>query len=188
MSGANEFWIEEEEMEDIHKGYLMTLETSLDAIVSVDNKGIIRVWSRAAERTFGYSKEEALGKPVEMIIPEEYMERHREGFKRFASTGKGGFIGNVMEVEGLRRDGSLIPLELSLSALKINGWWATAVLRDISERKKLEDELSRRLEETERINKVMVGREIKMGEMKREIKRLKAIIEAGEAGEAGQKD
>jgi len=173
-------------MDNIDREYERTLEMSFDAIISVDGNGLIRVWNRAAERIFGYSKEEAMGAPVEMIIPVEYRERHREGFKGFSSTGRGRFIGDVMEVEGLRKDGSRLPIELSLTSIKINEWYATAVVRDITERKKLEDALERKFEETERMNRLMVGRELKIGEMKREIERLKAVI--GEEGKERNPD
>ncbi|GMR04753.1 MAG: hypothetical protein BMS9Abin23_0659 [Thermodesulfobacteriota bacterium] len=172
-------------MEDIHKECLMALETSLDAIVSVDGTARIRVWNLAAVRVFGYPKEEALGMPVEKIIPEQYRERFREGFKRFVNTGEGPLVGSATEMEGLRKDGSIVPVEITIASLRVNGWQATAVIRDISGRKKLEDELKLRVDETERLNKLMVGRELKMGEMKREIERLKAIIEGASKGEEG---
>lgn len=72
---------------------------------------------------------------MEILIPEEFIERHREGFKRFSSTGRAGLIGNVMEVEGLKKDGSRFSVEMSRTSLKINGWYATAVVRDITGRK-----------------------------------------------------
>lgn len=114
------------------------VETSTDAIISANEKGEITLWNRAAEKVFGYSEGEALEKPLTLIMPEEYHERHRRGFKHYLETGESRVIGRTVELEGLRKDGSEFPLELSLSDLRSGERHIfTAVIRDIAERKKL---------------------------------------------------
>lgn len=153
------------------------IDMSLDGIVSADESGRVILWNPAAERIIGYSRKEAMGLPIESIVPPEYRERHREGFKRFLSTGHGALIGKVTEVEGLRKDGTRFPLEMSLTAEKSGGRWVfTAVVRDISYRKNLEDRLREKLCEMERLNKLMVGRELKMEELRAEIRTLRAKV------------
>lgn len=151
------------------------ISMSLDAIVSIDEGGAIILWNPSAERIFGYSEKEMIGRSVEALIPEEYRQQHFAGLKRFVSTGQSRLIGKMSEVEGIRKDGTVVSVELSLSAEREGGRWIfTSVVRDISERKKLEDELRQKLVEMERINKIMVGREIRMQEMRDEIKALRA--------------
>lgn len=151
------------------------IEMSLDAIVSADESGRVILWNLAAERIMGYPRVEAIGMPLETLIPLEYRERHREGFRMFLKTGTGALIGKVSEIEGLRRDGTRFPLEMSLTAEKNSGRWVfMAVIRDISYRKDLEDRLKVKLCEMERLNKLMVGRELKMEELRAEIRTLRS--------------
>lgn len=158
------------------------IDMSLDAIVSADESGRIILWNPAAEKMIGYSRKEAMGLLIEAIVPPEYREKHREGFKRFLSTGEGALIGKVTEIEGLRRDGTKFPTEMSLTAEKsADKWVFTAVIRDISDRKSLECKLREKLYEMERLNKLMVGRELKMEELRAEIRALRSRV-AGEDG------
>lgn len=151
------------------------IDMSLDAIISVNESGSVILWNPAAEKMMGYSRKEAIGLPIETIVPPEYREKHREGFKRFFSTGKCAFIGKVVEVEGLRRDGTKFPAEMGLTAERsASGWAFTAVIRDISYRKSLEGRLKEKLGEMERLNKLMVGRELKMEELRAEIRALRS--------------
>jgi len=123
---------------------------SLDAIVCADGQGRITLWNPAAERMFGYQEAEAIGQPLTIILREEDRAAHEAGFSHFLKTGKGTLIGNITETTGLRKDGSAFPKEMSLSAEKVEGEWLfTAILRDISERKKAEEKLQQRLTEAE---------------------------------------
>lgn len=163
-------------------GFSWAIDMSLDAIVSADEGGRLILWNPAAEKMMGYSRKEAVGLPIETIIPPEYRDRHREGFKRFLSTGEVALIGKVTVIEGLRKDGTKFPVEMSLTAERsASGWVFTAVIRDISCRKSLEDKLKEKLGEMERLNKLMVGRELKMEELRAEIRALRSKV-AGEDG------
>ncbi|MEE8168390.1 MAG: PAS domain-containing sensor histidine kinase [Candidatus Hydrothermarchaeales archaeon] len=131
-----------EGLEDPERRYQNSVENSIDAIVSVDERGVITVWNRAAEEMFGYSKGEIFGKEVVTIISEEYREQHKEGFTRFLRTGRGKIIGKIYEGEGLRKDGSRFPLELSLSAQREgSGYFFTSIIRDVTKRKSMEEKL-----------------------------------------------
>lgn len=110
-------------------------ESTLEAIITADREGIIIDWNNGAERTFGYSKKEAVGRTVEMIMPERYADAHRRGMERFRQTLEPVVIGRTIEIEGKRKDGSEIPVELSLSTYTARGErFFTAIIRDVSER------------------------------------------------------
>ena len=166
-------------MTDANK-YRMAVEMSLDAIVSAEEDGTITLWNPAAGRIFGYTEEEAAGKNISTLIPEEYRERHGVGFRRFLETGEGPLIGKTAVVEGLKKDGERFHAELSLAAEVSDGRWVfTVVIKDITERKSLEDELRKNLKDLETLNKFLVRRELKMEELRREIKRLKERLGEG---------
>lgn len=114
-----------------------------DAIIKIDDEGIITFWNPAAQRIFGYSEEEATGKDLhEIIAPPRYRIAFRERFKEFIKSGKGNAVGKILEMEALRKDGITFPVELSLSAVQIKERWnAIGVIRDISERKLAEIEI-----------------------------------------------
>ncbi|MCR4288756.1 MAG: PAS domain S-box protein [Candidatus Scalindua sp.] len=117
-------------------------DTANDAIIMLDNDGKISYWNKSADKIFGYSRDETVGKKIsKLIIPEKFREKHLEGFERFKETGVGNLIGKAVEVVAIRRDGSEIPIELSLSSVKIkNKWNAIGIVRDIIERKQMEKE------------------------------------------------
>jgi diguanylate cyclase (GGDEF)-like protein/PAS domain S-box-containing protein len=118
-----------------------------DAILCMDNDGNISFWNKAAEKIFGYSQEEALGVNLHtLIVPVRFHEAHRKIFPKFQKTGDGSAIGKTIELTAIRRDGSEIPVELSLAATRIGGKWnGIGVLRDISERKKAQQEIEHAL-------------------------------------------
>ena len=95
------------------------INTAQDAIVSADEKGIIRVWNISAEKLFGYLKHEIIGLPVTTIIPERYKKQHQNGIERFIRGGESKIIGKSVEVFGRTKEGIEIPIEISLSYQKI---------------------------------------------------------------------
>jgi len=113
-----------------------------DAIIMMDSKGNILYWNPAAEKIFGYKEEEVYEKDLhKLIVPEKFYENHLKGFRTFKKTGGGFFIGKILELSALRKDGTEIPVELSLSSLKLQGeFHAVGIIRDISERKLAEKE------------------------------------------------
>lgn len=126
------------------KQYIENLiEAAQDAIISIDENGRINVWNESAEKTFGYSKSEIIGQPLTTIIPERYKRRHQEGLKRFVKTGEAKIIGKKIETLGKTKEGTEIPIELSLSVDKVRDkqYMFTAPIKDITERKKREEEI-----------------------------------------------
>ncbi|HKO49631.1 MAG TPA: response regulator [Polyangiaceae bacterium] len=121
-------------------GRAAIVEYALDAIVGMDHTGTITDFNPAAERTFGYSRAEALGQPLaELLVPEAARHAHRAGLEKFLSTGLGPVIGKRIEVTALRADGTEIPVELAVSRIgavvppRFMGF-----LRDLSEHKRAE--------------------------------------------------
>ncbi len=129
------------------------LDVTPDAVISADEKQRITFWNPSAELMFGYSREEALGMALIKLIPGEYRKKHRRGFERFLKTGRPTVIGKTVELEGRKKDGSLFPLELSLSAQRSGeGWNFTAIIRDITARKEAEQNIVRQREDLKESN------------------------------------
>jgi PAS domain S-box-containing protein len=126
-------------------------QTANDAIITVDREGIIRFWNRAAEKCFGYSAGEIIGKSCSCLVPEEYAAAHEKGFARMAETGVSRLAGRRVEVDGLRKDGGIVPVELSISTWEVEeDVYFSGIVRDISRRKQMESRLemsARRLRE-----------------------------------------
>jgi PAS domain S-box-containing protein len=114
-----------------------------DAIILADHEGRISVWNPAAEKIFGYKTEDVLGKPFVFLFPEEYREAVGEDFRKFAQTGKGHLLETTAEYELLRRkDGDPLTAEISASAIWImEKWYALGIIRDITQRKQMENAL-----------------------------------------------
>jgi two-component system, cell cycle sensor histidine kinase and response regulator CckA len=121
------------------------LEAALDSIVTMDHAGLITEFNPAAERTFGYSRKAALGKPlVELLVPPSLRATHLAGIERYLATGFGPILGKRLELPALRADGSEFPVELAVVPTISNGVpMFTAYVRDITERKQAEQALIR---------------------------------------------
>jgi PAS domain S-box-containing protein len=122
------------------------IHTVQDAIIIVDLHGRIQLWNQAAERIFGYTRDEALGKVVDnLIIPPEKQPWVNQEWKRFIESAKAGGEGITFEFECLTKSGQRVPIEVSISISSIeNEWMAIAVARDIQTRKQSEQALERR--------------------------------------------
>ena len=110
------------------------LDSALDAVVSIDLDGRIVVWNGRAEELFGWSFEEVSGQLLEeTIIPEDLIQEHREGISRFLETGSGTMIGKPTQLEALHRSGRRIPIELSITPIRIEQDAAgfTGFIRDL---------------------------------------------------------
>ena len=117
-------------------------ESANDAVIAADGEGLILSWNRAAEEIFGYEEDEVLGKDLTLLMPERYRKRHHKGIKRYREGGKSRVVGGTAEFEGLRKNGTEFPLELSLGSWQTdNEVYYSGVLRDVSERKRAEEEL-----------------------------------------------
>jgi len=112
-----------------------------DAIIMIDDQGAVSFWNPAAAEMFGWSEEEMLGRDLhETIAPAEYHVAQREAFARFKETGEGTALGRLVELKGIRKDGSEFPVELSIAPIREgDSWHAVGTIRDITERNKAEE-------------------------------------------------
>jgi len=132
----------EEALQESEEKYRELVNTSVDGIISVDPQMKITLWNKGAERIFGYTQKEMLGQSLMKIVPERYRKVKEKGFARLRKTGSGPVMGKTLELEGLRKGGIEVPIELSVSSRKIGETYiATAIVRDITERKKAETHL-----------------------------------------------
>ncbi len=115
------------------------IDNAVDGIIAIDALGKVDSFNPAAEKIFGYSAEEVIGKNVKMLMPQPYQREHDGYLYNYHSTGTKKIIGIGREVEGLRKDGSTFPLELAVSEVKLdNRKLFIGMTRDITERKKIE--------------------------------------------------
>ncbi len=121
------------------------VDSALDCIVTIDHEGCITEFNPAAEHTFGYLRDEVLGKHLaDVIIPPSLREKHRQGFARYLATGKARVLGKRIEMTAVRADGSEFPVELAIARIPLEGPPSfTGYLRDITERKRAEQALRR---------------------------------------------
>lgn len=151
-----------------------------DAVICLEPPDNIYLWNSKAEEIFGYTEAEALGKRLhDLIVPERYREAAREGLASFFKTGGGNIIGTTREVNAIRKDGAEFPVELSVAAVNLHGTWnSIGIIRDITERKRLEEEAKQNLNDVERMNRLMVGRELRMEELRQRARELEEKIKA----------
>jgi two-component system, cell cycle response regulator len=132
----------EEALKESEERFRNIAETAVDAIILADGNGNIIFWNTSSQSIFGYSREEIMGKPLTLLMPDQYRGDHQRGMQRLASTGESKYFGRISEMQGLRKDGSVFPIELSVSMWKTDdGRVFSAIIRDISRRKRLENEL-----------------------------------------------
>lgn len=166
--------------------------TTVDAIITISEAGIMQSFNPAAQRMFGYTAQEAIGRNVVMLMPEPYRKEHDEYLHRYRETGIRHIIGIGREVLGLRKNGTTFPIDLAVSEAKLGDCRTfTGILRDISERKRLEREvLDVSTQERERIGRDLhdgLGQELTgiaflAGVLQRNL-RTKGLAEADNAGE-----
>ena len=143
------------ESEQLARGII---DTALDAFVQIDENGHVRNWNSQAEKIFGWSHDEAVGQKLdELIIPEIHRAGHASGIARFLSTGEGPILGRRIEIEALRRDGTEIRVELSVTALKRrDGFLFNGFIRDLTDKIAAEDRI-RQAEKMEAVGQLTGG-------------------------------
>ncbi len=115
--------------------YRAMAESASDAIITADSAGHIVGWNQAAVSIFGYTKDEIDGQSLTLLMPHRFHEPHLAGLHRIQSGGEAHVFGRIVELKGRRKDTSEFPLELSLAKWESDqGWFATAIVRDITER------------------------------------------------------
>jgi PAS domain S-box-containing protein len=129
---------------DLENQLRAIIDTVVDGIITIDAEGVIASFNPAAERIFGYSAHEVIGKNVSVLTPEPQRSQHDRYLQSYLTTGKRRIIGIGRQVEGVRKDGSRFPLELAVSEMAVaGGRMFTGVIRDLSARVEAEQEVAR---------------------------------------------
>lgn len=129
----------EEALKKSETSFRAVAETAKDAIVSANTNGKIIHFNKGAELTFGYTAADALNKPITILMPQRFHKDHLHGFTRFLTSHKPHIIGKTIELTGIKKNGSEFPIELSVANWKVEDeGYFTAIIRDITERKNLE--------------------------------------------------
>lgn len=170
----------EESLRESEERFRAVIAAANDAIICIEPPDNISMWNNKAEEIFGYTAAEALGKRLhDLIVPERHRSAAKERLPLFFKTGEGNMIGKTREVNAIRKDGTEFTVELSVAAVKLNDAWnSIGTVRDITERKRLEDEARQNLNDVERMNKLMVGRELRMEELRQRARELEEKIKA----------
>jgi len=128
--------------------YKQIVDFAQDGILFADQDGNIQLWNSGAETIFGYTSEEAIGKSLDLIVPEKLRERHWKGYLRVMETGESRYGSELLKVPAIRKDGSTISVEFTILLVRnhqneIIG--TVAILRDVTEGWKQEKELKQKI-------------------------------------------
>jgi len=126
------------------------IDSALDAVLSIDERGRVTEWNAQAETMFGWRRDEAVGRALsELFIPDRYRDAHEKGLRHFLNTGEGPLLNRRIEITALHRHGTEFPVEVSIAPYQIDGNWEfSGFVRDITE-KKLAEAATRRHREIE---------------------------------------
>ncbi|MDP2310791.1 MAG: PAS domain S-box protein [Pseudomonadota bacterium] len=157
-SAARELAARQPRCDQIGARLRAAVEATVDAVITIDSRGIIDTFNSAACRMFGYAVEEVVGQNISMLMPRFYGRRHDGYLERYERTGEKHIIGVGRVVPGRHKDGSTLPLDLAISEFVVEGErFFTGIMRDVRARQALEDALAVRtalLEETQRAAKI----------------------------------
>lgn len=111
------------------------IEQASEAVLFADANEIIKIWNKKAQLVFGYTSEEAIGRPLAIIIPDRFLSRHQDGYKGAIKTGVTAYDGKVLSVPAKRKDGSTISIEFSVAIIREKGeiLGVSAIIRDMTE-------------------------------------------------------
>ena len=140
----------ENQASDIALRLQAVIETVIDGIITIDDKGIIETVNPAAARLFGYEPEEIVGKNIKNLMPSPYRQQHDGYIERYKSSGEAKIIGIGREVTGMRKDGSTFPMRLAVSEVLLEDRRIfTGIIHDLSDVKQAEEKIRKLNEELE---------------------------------------
>jgi two-component system sensor kinase FixL len=126
----------------MHAVYAAIIEHSHNAVIAIDQLGIVVSFNPAAEKMFGYGAAEIIGKNIRILMPPVYRVRHEQRIQQYMATGESTTIGRTQLVAGLRRDGTTFPAEITVSHVRVGERHLFAgIIRDVSDRRRLEREI-----------------------------------------------
>ncbi len=141
---VTEQMIAQQALEESEERTRAILDTTVDGIITIDERGLIDTFNAAAERIFGYAASEVIGQNIKVLMPGPYKEEHDSYIQNYLETGHKKIIGNGREVVGQRKDGSIFPMDLAVSELQLpTRRIFTGIIRDVSARRSLEQEILR---------------------------------------------
>ncbi len=148
----------EEALRESEKRLSAIVDTAVDGIIVIDETGIVQSVNPATRRIFGYTPDEILGKNVSMLMPEPNRSAHRGYIKAYLRTGDAKIIGKGREIEGRRKDHTTFPADLAVAEWRVHGKrYFTGTIRDISERRKRDEQVQLLLREVNHRAKNMLG-------------------------------
>jgi PAS domain S-box-containing protein len=134
------------------------VETAAEGIITIDESGVVESFNRAAEEIFSCAAEEIVGEMLTTLMPERLVSKHREAMRRYLETGESHLVGETVEVAGRRRDGSEVPLSLSIGAVNVCGRWLfTGILHDLTKQKQQELEQRNRARQQAAVAQLATG-------------------------------
>ena len=140
---VTEFKKTERALKEREEMYSTLTQAVVDAIITIGDEGEVTYWNDGAEKVFGYTADEAVGRmATKLLVPEQFRAKMDEAFEKFVETGRGPLINIITEAMAQHKNGNEFPMELSIAPVRIKGKWnAVGVARDITERKRAEEEL-----------------------------------------------
>jgi len=151
--------ITEKRLSESEEKFRSVAQSAVDGIITTDANGNIVLFNESLLNIFGFDKNEIEGKPVTMLMPQRYWKIFEESLVQFQKTGLHGHAGETFETTGLRKDGSEFPFEISLATWSSKGkLFTTSIIRNITERKQMEEELEKSLQEKEMLLKEIYHR------------------------------
>ena len=157
---AEELEKEKFALEIENQRFITISQSEKDAIITSDNEKLIHSWNKGAEMIFGYARENVIGLPISIIIPEKYRKLHDAGMDRMINGGSPQVIGKTLELSGLHKDGHEFPIELTLGTWNYqNKIFFSGIIRDITGRKKAEIAIQREKNKSDELLKNILPEE-----------------------------
>ena len=159
-------------LEKEQERFRLTVEASPAAMVVINEAGAITLVNTQTEKLFGYRREELIGQPVEILVPDQFRAHHAELRADFVAHPIARAMGAGRDLFGRRKDGSEFPVAIGLNPIATEQGLVLSSIVDLSERKRADDRLQQQMGELEQFNRLAVGREQRMIELKRQVNEL----------------